>query len=92
MGLGRRVRLPLGQYPVGVYCRWLSADLGWLRAALAARRRDLPEHLRVSKAALLARFLRDFVRRTYYDIEWRDDPWPALHFWADRLRRRLVPA
>ena len=87
MGLNRAPRTPLGAYPVGVYCRWLSADLGWLRAALTARRQDLPEHLRGPKIALIARFLRDFVRLPYHDIEWPDDPLPALHFWKDRLRR-----
>ena len=46
----------------------------------------------MSRLALVGRFLRDFGRRPYYDIEWRDDPWPAVHFWVDRLRRRIVPA
>lgn len=92
MGLGRVPATRLGEYPVGVYCRWLSADLGWLRAVLTARRQDLPAHLRVPKAALIARFLRDFVRLPYHDIEWRDDPLPALHFWTDRLRRRRFAA
>jgi predicted ATP-grasp superfamily ATP-dependent carboligase len=86
MGMGCTPRMP-ATYPAGVYCRWLSADLGWLWTALLTRRQDLPEHLRGPKIALVARFLRDFVRLPYHDIEWPDDPLPALHFWKDRLRR-----
>jgi hypothetical protein len=85
MGMGSTPRVPAA-YPVGVYCRWLSADLGWLWTALRTRRQDLPEHLRGPKIALVARFLRDLIRLPYHDIEWPDDPLPALHFWKDRLR------
>lgn len=85
MGFGKRPSHILGSYPTDIYCRQLSADLRWLFTVLRMKREELPPELRIPKVRLIASFLRDFLRFPYYDVEWPEDPRPALQFWKERL-------
>jgi predicted ATP-grasp superfamily ATP-dependent carboligase len=81
-GLGTPVTVDV--YKTGVYCRQITSDTKWLWATLWNASDRPGRHGRV--AALLEYFA-SFLQCRRYDLEWADDPWPAVAFWSQRLRR-----
>jgi predicted ATP-grasp superfamily ATP-dependent carboligase len=83
LGFDLRTGAELGDYPANVYCRALSLDLRRLMTVLR-QGRDCGDPPR-SRWKALGEFLRDFLRRSYYDIEWAEDPRPAVYYWRERF-------
>ncbi|MGH7804494.1 MAG: ATP-grasp domain-containing protein, partial [Candidatus Binatia bacterium] len=83
LGLDLPTGSSVGDYPANVYCRALSLDLRRLMTLLRTREHD--GEAKRSRWKPLGEFLRDFLRRSYYDIEWIEDPRPAMHYWRERF-------
>ena len=82
-GLDAQPRTSIGEYPKNVYCRALSLDLRRLVTVL--RTNEHGNGPTRSRLRPLGEFLRDFFRRSYYDVEWIEDPRPALQYWRERF-------
>jgi hypothetical protein len=89
MGYGRAPKTPLGDYPVNVRCRQLSADLHWLFTVARMPRERVYRETGRSKWRGIGAVLADFVRWPYHDVEWAEDPLPAVHFWKERVTNLL---
>jgi predicted ATP-grasp superfamily ATP-dependent carboligase len=85
MGYGRAPHVPLGDYPVNVRCQQLSADLHWLFTIARMPRERVYRETGRTKWQCLGAVLSDSVRWPYHDVEWADDPLPAVHFWKERI-------
>ena len=83
LGLDTHTRAPIAEYPTNVYCRALSLDLRRLITVL--RTNEHANGATRSRLRPLGEFLRDFLRRSYYDVEWIEDPRPALQYWRERF-------
>lgn len=85
MGYGRAPSVKLGDYPVNVRCRQLSADLHWLFTVARMPRERVYRETGSTKWQGIGSVLSDFLRWPYHDVEWADDPLPAVHFWKERI-------
>jgi predicted ATP-grasp superfamily ATP-dependent carboligase len=86
MGYGRAPETRLGDYPVNVRCRQLSADLHWLFTVAGMSSKRVYRDTGRSKWRCISEVLSDFLRWPYHDVEWAEDPLPAVHFWKERLK------
>ena len=85
MGYGRLPLRKMGEYPVNVKCQQLSADLHWLLTVGRASKEKVQRDLGVAKWKCIRAVLCDLLKWPYHDIEWFDDPLPAIHFWKERI-------
>jgi predicted ATP-grasp superfamily ATP-dependent carboligase len=80
------------RYKAHVHCRQLSADTKWLVELLGRPRGRGGVPLPCGRLSAVAQYLYAFVRCWHYDIEWPDDPRPALAFWRRKLSGADRPA
>jgi predicted ATP-grasp superfamily ATP-dependent carboligase len=73
----------IDRYRTGLYCRQITADTKWLWTVL---RNGSGQPAPCGKLRALGQYLGAFFQCWHFDVEWPDDPAPALAFWARRLR------
>jgi predicted ATP-grasp superfamily ATP-dependent carboligase len=85
MGYSRLPKKKMGEYPLNVKCQQLSADLHWLITVGGMNKEKVQRDLGMAKWKCVRAVLCDVLRWPYHDIEWFDDPLPAIHFWKERI-------
>jgi predicted ATP-grasp superfamily ATP-dependent carboligase len=91
MGYGRLPKRKLGDYPIDVKCQQLSADLHWLLTVSRMKKDAVYRQTGRAKWQCIGAVLSDLVRWPYHDVEWMEDPLPAIQFWKERVVNALAP-
>jgi predicted ATP-grasp superfamily ATP-dependent carboligase len=89
MGYGRLPKRKMGEYPVGVKCQQLSADLHWLITVGRMTSDRVYKEVGMTKWQCIRSVLIDVLTCPYRDVEWLDDLLPAIHFWKERIANAL---
>lgn len=90
MGYGRGPKRKLGDYPIHVKCQQLSADLHWLLTVARMNKDTVYSQTGTPKWKCIGAVLSDLVRWPYHDVEWVEDPLPAIQFWKERVVNTLA--